>query len=224
MGITSSDVRLLESALRLKDINYVIELGSQNLYLEGCDYQKPPFANEWYESRGIQYMCIDMAGDNNAIKINLSQCWYREDYMIFDLVTDFGTSEHVADVEKFQSTEFHDGHIHSVYPAYEPLENEIAWGYYSVWCNKHNLVKPGGLIVSVNPKTGNWPGHGYTYIDSEFYKSLASKCDYTIHHLRENAAMGNTKDGWNIECILEKKSDNAFISFDEFQECQQYRK
>lgn len=222
MGITSSDVLLLEKALQIKPIKYVIELGSQNLYLDGLNTEKPPFASEWYEARELSYFCIDMAGDNNALQINLANR-LEDGHILFDLVTDFGTSEHVVDVAEFQSVAFHDGHINSMYPQGEPKDHEIMDGFYAAWYNKHKLAKPGGLIVSVNPKTGNWPGHGYTYLDRNFYVKLAELMGYKIHHLEENPAMGNTANGWNVECILEKNQDAPFVSFEDFQNCKQYR-
>jgi hypothetical protein len=212
MGITKSDILLIEKAIALKTIKNVIELGSQNLYLE--NHEKPPFASEWYEHRAISYMCIDMAGDNAALKLNLAKPAPAS--MLFDLVTDFGTSEHVVDTPDHAPESFHGGHINSVYPTREPTEEEILRGFYNCWKNKHQFTKPGGLIISVNPKTRNWPAHGYTYLDKQFYLELAALMDYHVHHLEENAAMGNTESGWNIECILEKQFDEPFLPFEDF--------
>jgi hypothetical protein len=228
MGITAYDIKLIEKALEVKpDIKTVCELGSQNLYLDNVP--KPPFASTWYEARGIEYTCIDMAGDNDAIKADLSQknVWlYRHEelYQQFDLVTDFGTSEHVVTVPEFQSVAFHDGHINSVYPKEQPTEQQIAEGFYNCWANKHNLLKAGGLMINVNPMTGNWPGHGYTYLTRYFYKKLADLMDYDIILLEEHAAMGNTESGWNVVCILRKTTDKPFISFEDFQQCEQLRR
>lgn len=228
MGITASDITLIEKALEIKpDIKNVCELGSQNLYLDNDP--KPPFASEWYKARNIHYTCIDMAGDNGAFKLDLSRKLFIEDggFLLgrtFDLVTDFGTAEHVVQVPEYQSVAFHDGHINSVYPAAQPTEQEITEGFYYCWKNKHKLLSDGGVMINVNPMTGNWPGHGYTYLTKNFYTKLAELMGYEILHLEDHPAMGNTISGWNVCCILEKTEDREFISFEEFQQCEQLRK
>lgn len=225
MGITASDIQLIEKAIQVKpDIKNVCELGSQNLYLDNDP--KPPFASGWYEGRGIKYHCIDMAGDNGAAKIDLSMP-FPKDWPVappwFDLVTDFGTSEHVVRVPEYQSVAFHEGHINSVYPKEQPTENQIREGFYNCWVNKHDLLRYDGLMINVNPKTGNWPGHGYTYLTKVFYTKLAELMEYEIIYLEDHAAMGNTVSGWNVCCILRKKFDRPFMSFEEFQQCEQLR-
>jgi hypothetical protein len=222
MGITASDISLIERAIALKTIVNVMELGSQNLYLESSDRERPPFANEFYEGRAMHYMCIDMAGDNSALRLNLAKP-IPGTHILFDLVTDFGTAEHVVDTPEHAPAAFHDGHINSVYPTTKPTEEQIAIGFYNCWKNKNDLTKPGGLILSVNPKTGNWPDHGYTYLDLSFYTSLAALGYYKIHHLAEHPAMGNVDSGWNIECILEKMTDEPFLSFEDFNSIKTFR-
>lgn len=222
MGITVSDIALVEKALSVSpNIKTVCELGSQNLYLPGLDTLRPPFASIWYEERGIKYSCIDLAGDNFAAQFDLAHIFPPCLEATFDLVTDFGTSEHVVQTAELQTVAFHEGHINSVYPKEKPLVEGIKRGYYACWVNKHNLLAFNGLMINVNPKTGNWPGHGYTYLTKDFYHTLADKMGYAVIHLQDNAAMGNVRSGWNVECILMKVHQVPFISFEEFQECQQ---
>lgn len=216
MGITKFDVDLLSEVLRENpNITSVIELGSQNLYLNGED--KPPFASEWYINKGLKYSCIDLAGDNNAIQKDLSKElnleWQPGWKLKFDLVTDFGTSEHVVQMKSTTKVGFHDGYINSIYP--DGVEN-IDLGFYNCWLNKHNLLIEDGFMVNVNPKTGHWPGHGYNYYTEDFYKELCKVSGYEIVKLFEHAAMGNTIDGVNIVCVLRKIS-SVFPSFKEFQ-------
>lgn len=221
MGITISDINLVETALVAKpDIKYVCELGSQNLYLPGLSHARPPFASEWYIKRGLEYQCIDLAGDNLAMKLDLAQPIFQN-VGKFDLVTDFGTSEHVTQVKEIQTVQFHDDHIHSIYPAHQPTVAEIKNGFYYCWRNKHQLLAVGGLMISVNPKTGNWPGHGYTYLVLEFYDELVKLMGYEKVWIGDSPAMGNIKNGWNVECILRKVDDREFISFIDFQSCPQ---
>lgn len=221
MGITAYDVDLLERTLKQKPlIKSVMELGSQNLYVNG--EQDPPFASEWYNSKGLKYSCIDLGGDNNALKADLSNPIHivlktatpngSKLNPTYDLVTDFGTSEHVVQMEKFVSVPFHNGYINSIYP---DGVKSINLGFYNCWVNKHNLLSIGGVMINVNPKTGHWPGHGYSYYTPEFYKELCKIAGYKILLLEEHAAMGNTTDGVNVVCILEKTMD-IFPAFEEF--------
>jgi hypothetical protein len=228
MGITSRDVELLEYVMRIRRIESVIECGSQNLFLAHTDKDKPPFAREWYESRGIQYKCIDLAGDNKAMIKDLA--FPITGIGQFDLVTDFGTGEHVCKLnynagEKYQFIGWHEGHMNSAYPEIKPTDAQVREGFYNFWKNKHDFCAPGGFILSVNPKTGNWGNHGYTWLDKSFYMELATMMGYYVHILSEHPAMGNTTDGWNIECLLEKMTGeefDEFISFEQFQKCNQY--
>jgi len=82
--------------------------------------------------------------------------------------------------------------------------------YYQCMANIDKLAKVGGYIFRENPKTGNWPQHGLHYVNTEFYTELAKSAGYELLYLDENAAMGNTINGWNITAIM-RKTRNTFI-------------
>lgn len=210
MGYTEKETDIIGKYLN-GSIKNILDFGSQNDY-RSVD-KNPPFVNKFYEEHGIyDYVCIDLAGDNNSIKLNwsypISDAFTRE----FDLVVDAGSSEHSAQSDSYIKTSFHEGYINSVYPEGEINIDE---GYYNCWLNKHNLLKIGGIMVNVNPKQGNWPDHGYSYISEDFYRELVKMAGYEILELGEWAACGNVESGWNIYCVIKKVSD-TFPSFDEF--------
>ncbi|MEO7045099.1 MAG: hypothetical protein ABI091_07295 [Ferruginibacter sp.] len=211
MGVTNFEINLLDSTIKIYHPKSVLELGSQTNYTTP-DQVKPPFMSDWYilERDFELYVSIDLAGDNHSVKEDLSKPVNWD--IKFDLVTDFGTSEHCVSCDNYEKVSFHDGHINSVYPKGDLLIEEA---YYNCWLNKHNLLANEGIMISVNPMTGNWPEHGYSYINEEFYKKIAEFTDYEIIQLGTHAAMGNTKDGWNVYCIMQKKSE-VFPSFYEF--------
>lgn len=211
MGITVFSKSLIQKAIQIKpDIQSVIELGSQNDYTVASD--KPPFANGLYSSLGINdYFCIDLAGDNDAWKLDLSK---KIPDANFDLVTDFGSSEHIVQMKEYQSIPFHEGHINSIYPIGEPENIEL--GYYNGWLNKFSICKAGGIIISENPMTGHWPEHGYSYLGADFYKELCKIADLELVEDGLEAAMGNTTSGINVWSILKKTGSN-FPTFEEFQ-------
>lgn len=204
MGYTKFTTDLI--GRHLTGIRSVLDLGSQNMYLPDSDTAKPPFASAWYSARGIEYNCIDLAGDNGALKINLAKKFVPgHDY---DMVVDAGTSEHVTQMEDFYTQPFHDGHIKSIYHANQPTPEQIRAGYFYCWHNKHVFCKPGGLIISENPKSGSWPDHGYSYILASFYEKLAKYGFYDIIELGEYAFNAGAI---NIYSVLRKKKEN-FLS------------
>ena len=200
MGITDFSRSLLLDIISKHRPQSVIELGSQQLYFNGPNYGK--YADLFYrDGYGMDYHCIDLNGENGAYRFDLSKRIGNLgeasfDPEQFDLVTDFGTSEHVQ-------------------------------GFYRCWLTKWGLCKKGGAIVSENPKTGNWPGHGFNYVTKEFYVELSkalgmpqpsTDCgedpeDRII--VGEHPAMGNTTDGWNVWCIMVKNREE-FITEEEF--------
>lgn len=215
MGYTSFEITLVGNYIRRGDS--IIEFGSQTNYTT-AEQAKPPFISEWFESMGVDYTCIDLAGDNNAIKINWSYPFKFAKQ--FNVVTDMGSGEHSCQCEQYETVAFHEGHINSVYPK---GDMDAQRGFYECWKNKHNLCKIGGLIISVNPKSGHWPSHGFSYTTENFYNGLTLLSDYTNVELGEHAACGNFIDGYNIYSVLKKWSDK-FPKFEEFQTLEIYPK
>jgi hypothetical protein len=191
MGVTDFSIKLLETAMQHTTVKRVVELGAQNLYTAGKDYGK--YADHYYKLLGIEYTCIDVSKENSSLSWDLSRPVNDFGQAIgFDLVTDFGTSEHVGDDGKF---------------GWEAI--------YNCWLTKHRLLRIGGVMVSENPKTGNWPGHGFNYYSLEFYSKLQAIAGYTVIDIGENAAMGNITDGWNVYCIM-KKTSEVFPTLEQF--------
>lgn len=208
MGYTAHTIALISR--HLDGVKSVLDIGSQNDYSRGIN--PPPFVSEWYNHQGIKnYSCIDLAGDNGAIKLDLAKPVYLGKR--FDLVVDGGTSEHIVLAKNYKTESFNNGHIHSVYP--EGEIKSIEEGFYNCWLNKHSHLKVGGIMVNENPKTGNWPNHGYSYYTKEFYQQLELISGYVILELGEHPASGNTVDGWNIYSVLFKESEK-FPNFEEF--------
>lgn len=211
MGVTNFEIKLLNGIIDTYRPKIVLDFGSQNDY--STNELKPPFMSGWWLKRNIDYTSIDLAGDNNSLKLNWS--YPLEIFRKFNLVIDAGSSEHSVQSKGYTITPFHEGYINSVYPNVKVTDEEIELGYYNCWLNKHNLLKQDGIMLSVNPLTDNWEGHGYSYINEDFYKRIAEFSDYEILQLGTHAAMGNTKDGWNVYCVMQKKSE-VFPSFYEF--------
>lgn len=214
MGITTFGVQQLKKVMYNNNINSVLEFGAQNMFIDAT--QPPPYATEWYLSRGIKtYHCIDMTGENNSIKAD----WCKPLLVVYqyDLVTDFGSSEHSTIMDEHVIIDFDNG-VKSAYSAKAPEEGSSIADtkcYYTCWLNKHNALAIGGFMVNENPMTGHWPGHGFFYLLPNFYQELCKIADYEVIETGEACAMGNCETGKNIYSIL-KKTGNRFPSFDEF--------
>lgn len=206
MGYTDFTIRLVEKYFKPK--MKVLDFGSQNNYSTG--ETPPPFMSEWYMGKGVEkYVSVDLAGDNGSLKLD---CAYPLPLdHDFGLVCDIGFSEHCVQMQD-HSCVVYENNITSVYPKGEV---DAKLGYYNCWLNKHNLCKPGGYIISENPKEGNWPGHGYSYISKDFYKLLVLLADYELIRDGTHPAMGNYIDGWNVYSVL-KKTGDRFPDFDKF--------
>lgn len=209
MGITAVDISILERHIKLYQPRKVVDLGAQNNFSSGK--LPAPYMSEWWKAKGVEYVCIDLNGENGALVGDLAKPFYLTNSILpdlhpelnnelkFDFVMDFGTSEHVTE------------------SGMDYVNGEFSWeAIYSCWKNKHNLLRTGGIMINENPETGNWPGHGFNYYTSEFYTGLCKLAGYTIEDIKPIPAMGNDKDGWNILCVLHKYSDK-FPTLKEFQ-------
>lgn len=210
MGYTGFTKEKIEHVIHGYSPKNVLDFGSQNDYERPSE--KPPYVSDWYATKGIKYSSIDLAGDNGALKLDVS---YPVNFSEkFDLVVDAGFSEHVVQMEAYETTSFHDGHINSIYPT---KVTSIERGYYNCWLNKFNSTRDGGIIFSENPKQANWPLHAYTWVDFNTYWQLSRVSGLYIVEIGEHPASGNTTDGYNIWCIM-KKVDNLFPTFEQFKE------
>lgn len=88
MGVTTHSDNLVQKHKG----NYItmLELGSQNTYF---DSQGVGVAKEYYTKQGFEHTSIDMNGEYGSLEFDLSEALIHVDE--FDIVTDFGTSEHV---------------------------------------------------------------------------------------------------------------------------------
>lgn len=193
MGYTNETMQRVESVIQRWGCKTIVDLGAQNNYSQPI--LPAPYMEDWYKNKGLAYVAIDISGENGALVVDLA---YPMEQNIgeFDMLVDAGTSEHVGICGFFDMA-----------------------AIYNCWKTKHDLVKKHGVMINENPKSGNWPGHGFNYYTIEFYQKLAAKCGYNIVELGEHPAMGNVTDGWNVHCILEKINNYPFISLGEFLQC-----
>lgn len=97
MGVTSKSIERLQTILARHQVKSVCDLGAQNDYRDEIIRTNPkvyPFISEWWRARGVEYTSIDLSEQNGAIGHDLSTI-ISGFTGPFDMVCDFGTSEHV---------------------------------------------------------------------------------------------------------------------------------
>jgi hypothetical protein len=105
MGITSEGLRLLEWMLARNGMDFsrlsMCELGNQWMFLdpvEGVPYRSS--AKPFFQSLGVTHVSLDKNGKDGAISVDLGKVYGTSTGApigVFDVVTDFGTAEHVDD-------------------------------------------------------------------------------------------------------------------------------
>jgi hypothetical protein len=209
MGINDKNFEMLEGIFERYPITTVLELGAQNFYQSYKNVRYGSYASEYYKSKGVQeYQCIDLNGENNALRLDLS---IPHILRKFDMVTDFGTSEHVGAFTREQEELATDKKNDTWKNSPDHLAGIQA--LYNCWTTKYNASRI--LIASANPATGHWPAHGHFYYTPEFYKVLASLTGMTPVYIGEHYAMGNYESGKEVCCVLNVRGSH-WISLEEF--------
>jgi hypothetical protein len=205
MGIHDKSFELLEWFFTIYKPKSVLELGSQNFYHNYHSAKYGDYADKYYVLKGIdKYACIDLNEENGAMKLDLSKpiAYFGE----FDLVTDFGTSEHIA---PYDSDDNYRDNCNDIWTRSVTGVEAL----YNCWKTKYNASSK--FIISANPATGHWIKHGHFYYTLDFYRVLAELTGMKILKLQEQYAMHNYVDGKEIACVLDI-TDSHWISLDEF--------
>lgn len=215
MGINDMNLKTLEWIMDRYCIKSILELGAQTFYQNYKSVAYGSYASEYYKLKNVEhYKCIDLNGENNAINVDLT---IPQDLGKYNMVTDFGTSEHIAGFTKEEEdqTEY-DGNN-----TWKHSSNHTAGieAFYNCWTTKYNASNL--LIVSSNPATGHWKGHGHFYYTKQFYERLCQLTGMRPIILEEHFAMGNYTDGKEICCALDVRGSH-WISFDEFKSAFQF--
>lgn len=209
MGINDTNLSMLEWIFKNYKIETVIELGAQTFYQNYKTAKYGDYADSYYKLKGVErYTCVDLNGENGALKLDLSRVHFLP---MCDMLTDFGTSEHIAgyDLEDENKTGF-DGNN-----TWKGLDSHVDGleAFYNCWTSKY--LGTTHLIVSSNPASGHWKGHGHFYYTKQFYETLCELTGMRAVLLEEHFAMGNTVDGKEVCCVLDVRG-SKWISLDEF--------
>ena len=95
-----------------------------------------------YDNKFKNYVSVDLHDLPNVTKVDLSEIHHN--LFSVDIITNFGTSEHV----------------------------EYQEGQYNCWKNIHNWLKVGGIMIHEIPEYGSWTNHCRYFTDYNFFKNL----------------------------------------------------
>ena len=211
MAINSiNTIKALDAAMEKYGIEYTNcdmgELGNCLMIPQdvcwGEEYEKIktlPYSNKRYCAKDYFYKIkkvkthtsMDINGQNGALNIDLRKPITESFNLMFDVITNFGTTEH----------------IESTWPDDQ----------YMAFKNIHKMCKVGGIMFHQVPKADNWQGrnagfntaHCPYYYYEEFFEQLAQNNGYEIYlNTSWNHDIGLPVDGgWSA--VLNPESKRA---------------
>jgi hypothetical protein len=112
---------------------------------------------DFFEARGFRHVSVDTNGLNGALPLDLRQ---PLNLGTFDMVTNFGTSEHVSE-DKYE-------------------------GQVQCWRNIVEAMHVGSVLISVTPMPRTNTTHGTWYPHKEFFHSLAQLNGLEVERLYDS--------------------------------------
>lgn len=185
MGLIQDYLTYIDECIRqnfgeLRNL-HMLELGNQQILEEEEDVSERT-GKEYYSSRGVHHMSIDLNGRDGALSFDLSKEIHNDFHSKFDVVTNAGTSEHI-----------------------EPKSAQ-----YQCFKNIHDCLKKGGIAIHIVPdveeliQVGAWENHCKNYYSRQFVKMLAETNGYYVISITRINAL--------LCFCLKKEFDNAFMS------------
>lgn len=171
----------------------MLELGNQHLFLS--EPPRPDFpaefvsmkgvpAKPYWERAGYRHISVDLGGQDGALVLNLCQPFDLGQQ--FNVVTDFGTSEHVADL-------------------YACLEN--------MW--RHCRVGGWMLLANPAPGSWPDHGYWYR-TNNFYFSLVRAQPGLDALDVRQVPALGNTVNGWLTYAALRKREDAPWLSREQY--------
>jgi len=93
MGVTTQSLNFIQKWIK-PEYKSICEFGDQQ-FMSCFPYDELSYTKIYWKNKGWEYLSIDLNGHGNSLMIDLNK-----DVIIgkeFDVVSDFGTSEHIAD-------------------------------------------------------------------------------------------------------------------------------
>ena len=182
MGLLKPFIDFIEECIdktagKMRGIS-MLELGDQTCGGHGI---KEATGKEYFETRGVYHTSVDMNGKHGALVVDLTKCFDNPDWVgAFNVVTNSGTSEHVA-----------------------PFE-----GQYTCFQNIHDCLKVNGVAIHIVPDVadlsilGRLEHHCPYYYSEEFFRQLIQDNAYKLIALKTYQGL--------LLCCYQKKKKKPF--------------
>ena len=168
MGIEFDNIKFLEDSIseefdKTDQIN-MLELGDQVVSSEMRKKYRCRTGKEYFtELYKMNHISVDLNGNNGSLIKDLrNEDDFSDWEKYFDIITNFGTTEHI-----------------------DPVKDQ--WHTFKII---HQSLKKNGIFYTVVPSFNyetnmicpRWAGHSNNYYCLEFFENLAEKCKYKILH------------------------------------------
>jgi hypothetical protein len=120
----------------------VIEIGDQEMVIDGIGCSPDHKFRNSVKHRFRNWRTLDLHDVQGVEMFDLSK--KSDEIDCADIMTNFGTSEHV----------------------------EYEEGQYNCWSNMHNQLRVGGYILHIVPPPGQWIGHARYHYGVEFFDAF----------------------------------------------------
>lgn len=162
----------------------VIELGDQEINLNiGGEHVNGIGSQEFFDN--IETVSIDINGENGSLPLDLAKP-IKDLPKQGDILTDFGTLEHVK----------------SLYHGLKNAFNLLKIGGIAIHVNPLS----GGYVAN----------HGFHYFNENFWVAFCDLAKLNLIETYKEAAYHNTVDGWEQYAIYEKQAKSKFPTKTEF--------
>jgi SAM-dependent methyltransferase len=164
MGLNKITLDFLPKILKALEIDSwnglkMLEYGNQ-IYKGDEDFKT---SKEFFIDKGVKHVSVDINGRDGALPLDLRQA-VRDVGEPFDIITNFGTTEHIRGEQ------------------------------YYAFRNMHDLVREGGVMASIVPSLEyDLPNHGDYHYSQEFFEELALSNGWNIYLLETRAKVGNSR-------------------------------
>ena len=163
MGIRQFEIDLLTNVLKQQNLSFnnikMMQLGDQ-IYKD-----KNMRAKEYFESLGSLVVSIDIKGEGGSLPIDLSKPINMSEYKeYFDVVTNFGTSEHVSDHMACLENMYYFCKKNGILCNFVPREghwidrshynaHKYTTNFFYQWADQHNCEVVLSRIVTIRERT-----------------------------------------------------------------------
>lgn len=194
MGINLDNIGMITKAVDLLGCSFqdlrVAELGNQKLR------HKKMTSKKWFREQGSKHTSFDMNGEDGAVVIDLCRPLQEKYRNKFDLVTNYGTTEHVEN-QKQVFWNIHDLvrprgiMVHSL-----PLE-----GYWKNHCPYHYTVDFPRELAEMN---------GYELVFQEVIRKNGKLLDFILRKSSDKDFVGIPKKSITFSKNYKKDRNNLF--------------